>query len=340
MLWCPSILLLWFADSLSSVIFYITSGSLQFILLFSVFWLHVVWLCFLGLIVLLWFLVLLWFHDWVLGKLVDFGSRVRSVVFGCLSAWVLAVCSSLVNLGVHAIDSSLPTSICFFVPVCLCMFPLWVISWQCLKLERMFADPYFPISSFLSDNKVPVFRLLCLNSASLFWGFCLKHVFCPKTTAKEVNSANYSFAILALFVDPLTWFKNRPPLPWITGSRCCTTSRAHFSTLWGGTSVRQVAATAENDKHQTHGGKGFWSRELSASHGNKGLLYLQPAKHGPKPGHIYMCIYIYAVELKTGPMFTFSSVKNWSIFVFLFWKSHSPCRKKRIFQNKKQKKHF
>ena len=54
-----------------------------------------------------------------------------------------------------------------------------------------------------------------------------------------------------------------------------------------------------------------------------------------------MCIYIYAVELKTGPIFAFSSVKNWSIFfvffVFLFLKSHSPCRKKRIFQKKEEK---
>ena len=37
--------------------------------------------------------------------------------------------------------------------------------------------------------------------------------------------------------------------------------------------------------------------------------------------HIYVgvCIYIYAVELKTGPIFAFSSVKNWSMFfVFCF----------------------
>ena len=30
--------------------------------------------------------------------------------------------------------------------------------------------------------------------------------------------------------------------------------------------------------------------------------------------YVYVCIYIYAVELKTGPIFAFSSVKNWSIF--------------------------
>ena len=47
-------------------------------------------------------------------------------------------------------------------------------------------------------------------------------------------------------------------------------------------------------------------------------------------------IYIYAVELKTGPIFAFSSVKNWSIFFgfFVFLKSHSPCRKKRITKKK------
>ena len=61
--------------------------------------------------------------------------------------------------------------------------------------------------------------------------------------------------------------------------------------------------------------------------------------------HIYIYIYFYAVELKTGPIFAFSSVKNWSIFFFLFfcfWKSHSPCRKKRIFlkNNKQKMTHF
>ena len=44
------------------------------------------------------------------------------------------VCYSLVDSGVHVIDSSLPMSNCFFglvVFVCHCMFPMWVISWQC-----------------------------------------------------------------------------------------------------------------------------------------------------------------------------------------------------------------
>ena len=55
-------------------------------------------------------------------------------------------------------------------------------------------------------------------------------------------------------------------------------------------------------------------------------------------------IYIYAVELKTGPIFAFSSVKNWSIFFvfFCFWKSHSPCRRgqKKKKKKKKKKQHF
>ena len=49
-------------------------------------------------------------------------------------------------------------------------------------------------------------------------------------------------------------------------------------------------------------------------------------------------IYIYAVELKAGPIFAFFSAKSWFIFFFCFWKSHSPCRKKRIFKKKKKKK--
>ena len=59
--------------------------------------------------------------------------------------------------------------------------------------------------------------------------------------------------------------------------------------------------------------------------------------------YIYIFIYththIYAVKLRTGPIFALFKVKNWSIFCFYFWKSHSPCRKKRMFekQAKKQK---
>ena len=60
--------------------------------------------------------------------------------------------------------------------------------------------------------------------------------------------------------------------------------------------------------------------------------------------HMYVCMYvcmyvhmyICAVELKTGPIFAFSSVKNWSTFCFC--KSHPPCRKKRIVQKKEENK--
>ena len=49
-------------------------------------------------------------------------------------------------------------------------------------------------------------------------------------------------------------------------------------------------------------------------------------------------IYIYAVKLKSGPIFALFKVKKWSNFlfflVFIFQKSRSPCRKKRIFENK------
>ena len=55
--------------------------------------------------------------------------------------------------------------------------------------------------------------------------------------------------------------------------------------------------------------------------------------------HIY--IYMHAVELKTGPMFAFSSVKNWSIFLFFFVflvLKISFSLQKEIFQKKKKKK--
>ena len=53
-------------------------------------------------------------------------------------------------------------------------------------------------------------------------------------------------------------------------------------------------------------------------------------------------IYIYAVELKTGPIFAFSSVKNWSNFLvffcfFVFENLILPAEKKRSFQKKEEK---
>ena len=48
------------------------------------------------------------------GKLVDFGSQVTSVFLLSQCLDVGCVCSSLVDLGVHAIDSSLPMSNLFF----------------------------------------------------------------------------------------------------------------------------------------------------------------------------------------------------------------------------------
>ena len=80
------------------------------------FWFADLWSCFFCLFVLLWFWVLLWFHYWVSGKVVDFGSQVRSVVFfvvSVLSVWVLNVCF-LFDLGVHVIDLSPPLSNLFF----------------------------------------------------------------------------------------------------------------------------------------------------------------------------------------------------------------------------------
>ena len=51
---------------------------------------------------------------------------------------------------------------------------------------------------------------------------------------------------------------------------------------------------------------------------------------------MYVCVYIYmyAVKLKTGPMFALFKVKNWSIFcfAFIFENLIIPCRKKRIFE--------
>ena len=55
----------------------------------------------------------------------------------------------------------------------------------------------------------------------------------------------------------------------------------------------------------------------------------------------YMYIYIYAVELKTGPIFAFSSVKNWSnCFVLVFFVFENlilPAERRGFFTKKKKK---
>ena len=63
-----------------------------------------------------------------------------------------------------------------------------------------------------------------------------------------------------------------------------------------------------------------------------------PTNWGVRHAHIY----IYAVELKTGPIFAFSSVKNWSIFfvvfVFLFSKISFSLQNQEDFSKKKKKR--
>ena len=84
------------------------------------------------------------------------------------------------------------------------------------------------------------------------------------------------------------------------------------------------------------------------------FLTRKKAKLGPifdSTAYMYVCmyVYIYAVELKTGPIFAFSSVKSWSnflfFFVFLFLKISFSLQKEEDFSKKKRrktnkKKHF
>ena len=117
----------------------------------------------------------------------------------------------------------------------------------------------FQISGFSAET-VPLY----------FGGFGRKIVFCPEATINNVISANLSLAILVL-ERPHARVQNGQPVPSRMGPRCCTTSRAHLYPISGGTSIRQVAATTEDEKHKAWGGSWFWSREVSVSHGNKGL---------------------------------------------------------------------
>ena len=55
--------------------------------------------------------------------------------------------------------------------------------------------------------------------------------------------------------------------------------------FWWGTSIRQVAVTAENDKHQAQGGNGFWfTRVVCKSWQQRPIIVPITGKYGPKPG--------------------------------------------------------
>ena len=53
---------------------------------------------------------------------------------------------------------------------------------------------------------------------------------------------------------------------------------------------------------------------------------------------MYVCVYIYmhAVELKSGPIFAFFSVKNWSIFCVFFENLILPAKRRGFFQEEKR----
>ena len=160
----PFILFLWFS-SFPSVLS-IASGSLQFVSVFC-------------LLVCCCTVVFFWPVCFIVGlgvamvSQLGFGKVVwgRVCCFLCsLSAWVLALC----------VCSCLVDWVCMQLTLaCLCQFfGGWLSAFVCFycgsslgnagKLFDKFVDPSFPVSAFLSENRVPIFRLLGRNGASLF----------------------------------------------------------------------------------------------------------------------------------------------------------------------------
>ena len=141
--------------------------------------------------------MLLWFHDWVSGKLVDFVSPVTSVLFFVVSVlgfWLcVCVCvfSCLVDLGVYVIDS-LQLAYVEFGLCCgclaLCASIVGLLLSMLANYEEKFALTDFLMSAFLSENRVSVFRRLGRNSASLFLGLWSKNLFCPETTTSPLRN--------------------------------------------------------------------------------------------------------------------------------------------------------
>ena len=66
----------------------------------------------------------------------------------------------------------------------------------------------------------------------------------------------------------------------------------------------------EGKKHDQNWSCFFWPKKCIFPQFKQ--ILAQKVRRTQGFGHICVCIYIYAVELKTGPKFGVSSVKNWS----------------------------
>ena len=169
--WRPSILFLWFANHFSFNLFASLSSSLQFFYCFPFSGLllygRLCLACFFFCCVVL---LLLWFHNWVSGS-----SSIVAVglsLFFVLSMLGFWLCS-LVDLGVHAIDSICRIS---FLDGCLlgcvhCGSSLGNV-WK-----RKIRGPLFPDVRILVRNQVPIFQFLGRNRAPLFLDLVLKPCF-------------------------------------------------------------------------------------------------------------------------------------------------------------------
>ena len=124
---------------------------------------------------------------------------------------------------------------------------------------KKFADPYWPTSAFLSDNKVPGFSLVVRTSASLFWGLWPKIVFALKPLEKVVISTNVSFYIL-LFWRPPEWMQTWAAFTFKHGPAMLYNTEGPLIPLLGGggSQTRQVAVTSKDkiDKHRGEMGFG------------------------------------------------------------------------------------
>ena len=180
-----------------------------------------------------------------------------------------------------------------------------------LKDSKKFADLYFAMPAFLSEHRVPVFRLLGWNSASLFWGFgpkkacfALKPLY--KLCFSKFGPGNFGFSSMPWPGTGIAaTFNNGPSMLYDIDGPLIPLPEGHF--------CQEGCHEKRGEKHQIRGENGFWSSELSASHGIKGLIKLpriwpKQRCHQHAYMHMHMHIYIYIY------IYACCEVINWSKF--------------------------
>ena len=248
----------------------------------------------------LWFWLCLWFHDWVLGMLIDVGSRVTSFVFFVVSAvglwlcvflfgWCGCICHWLACLHRIWCLLSLSAFVTLYVSI--------MVDAGKLRTKCVLTD--FPMSAFLSKKQNFGFPCVDRNSACLFLAlWAPKRVLLVNHKKEDYFSESYAFDCGSFSEAKLMGSKTGRGLvqEW---ARDAVQHQGPILTLPGRTSKRKASAPCVETWDQTQRPcqrrNGFCSPEPCPTHSNKGATctynILKILAH--LRCHPHQCWYIY-----------------------------------------------